>query len=75
MSHLKQDILFQMICIIFKNVIVDKKICSMMKMFMKDTLMERSLLSFLDNDFVSRVGANVYTQFFFRRRPEIVTRL
>lgn len=40
----------------------------MMKTFMKDTLMERSLLSFLDNDFVSRVGANVYTQFFFRRR-------
>lgn len=36
-----------------------------MKMFMKDTLMERSLLSFLDNDFVSHVGANVYTQFFF----------
>lgn len=34
----------------------------------EDTLMERSLLSFLDNDWFARVGTNIYTQFFFRRQ-------
>lgn len=50
MSHLKQDVLFQMICIIFKNVIINKKNTFDDEDVHEDTLMERSLLSFLDND-------------------------
>lgn len=60
-SHLKQDVLFQMICIIFKNVIINKKNTFDDEDVHEDTLMERSLLSFLDNDWFARVGANVYT--------------